>query len=77
MKKEELRIALNKVCEKLNADEQNVKVWETEFQQAIERTYPGKCWWNVTGCNIFLHLLEFQNPRLTLEQILMDYKLET
>ena len=54
----------------------NLKEYEVAFQDVIEQMYPGKCWWQVTGCQIFMHLLEHKDPALTIMEILAQLKEE-
>lgn len=54
----------------------NIKEYEIAFQDVIEQMYPGKCWWQVTGCQIFMHLLEHKDPVLTVMEILAQLKEE-
>ena len=54
----------------------NIKEYEIAFQDVIEQMYPGKCWWQVTGCQIFMHLLEHKDPALTVMEILAQLKEE-
>lgn len=77
MKKDELREALESTYSRLlGRRENNIKVWESGYQDAIESVFPSECWWNVTGCDIFMHLFENRDPLLTLEQIVKGYKME-
>lgn len=73
--KKKLADALFKKCNKLlNDGEQNVKVYEIAFQEVIEKFYPNKPWWEVTTCEIFMHLLVYKDPQLTIVEILKGLK---
>ena len=54
--------------------EQRIKVYEVAFQDAIEEVFPYECWWNVTGCQIFMHLMEHKDPEATAIEILKQLK---
>ena len=51
-----------------------IKNYEIAFQEVIEEMFPNKCWWEVTGCEIFLHLLEYGDPEKTIAEILNKLK---
>lgn len=61
-------IELTKGCEK------NVKVYEEAFQDVIENVFLDKCWWEITSCDIFDHLMEWKNPEKTVIEILKNLK---
>lgn len=65
---------LNKVIELREKGETNIKSYEVAFQDVIEEVFPDECWWNVTGCEIFLHLLEHKDPSATVVAILNGLK---
>lgn len=52
----------------------NMKIYEMTFQDVIEEIYPGQPWWEVTECNIFMHLLAFKDPWATIREILTTVK---
>jgi hypothetical protein len=52
-----------------NRYETNIKAYEVAFQNAIETLYPGKSWWEVTECNIFMDLFETRDPWKTIMNI--------
>ena len=56
------------------AGEKNIKAYEIAFQDIIERVFPGESWWNVTECQIFMHLMEHKNPEKTIMAILKGLK---
>lgn len=69
--------ALSEKCNELmTSGATNIKEYEVAFQDVIEQMYPGKCWWQVTGCQIFMHLLEHKDPSLTVMEILAQLKEE-
>lgn len=56
------------------AGEKNIKAYEVAFQDIIERVFPDECWWNVTECEIFMHLMEHKDPEKTIIAILKGLK---
>lgn len=56
------------------AGERNIKQYEIAFQDVIEGVFPGESWWNVTECQIFMHLMEFKDPEKTIIAILKGLK---
>ena len=54
--------------------EKNIKSYEIAFQDVIEEVFPDECWWEVTDCEIFQHLMEFKNPEETIITILKELK---
>lgn len=51
-----------------------IKAYEIEFQDVIEELFPNKSWWNVTDCQIFMHLMEHKDPEKTIIAILDGLK---
>lgn len=73
--KHKLADALFEKCnELLENGEVNIKAYEIAFQGVIEEVYPDKPWWEVTNCEIFMHLLEYRDPQLTVSEILKTLK---
>ena len=64
----------DKMIELKKAKERSVKKYECEFEAVIEEVFPDESWWNVTGCNIFNHLVEHKNPEETVIEILKQLK---
>lgn len=58
----------------LDAGEKNIKAYEIAFQDVIEEVFPDECWWNVTSCEIFMHLMEHKDPEATVIAILKGLK---
>lgn len=56
------------------AGEKSIKAYEVAFQDIIERVFPDMCWWEVTECQIFNHLMEHKNPEKTIIAILKGLK---
>ena len=52
----------------------NIKSYEIAFQDIIEKLYPYNCWWKITECNIFMHLLQYKNPEKTVMEIIHKLK---
>lgn len=62
------------VIEFRKAKEKKIKAYEIAFQGVIEGVFPGMCWWEVTNCQIFQHLMEHKNPEKTVIAILKGLK---
>lgn len=74
-KREKLAQGLfDKMIELKKAKERNIKTYEVAFQDVIEEVFPDECWWEVTECQIFNHLLEFKDPEKTVIEILKQLK---
>jgi hypothetical protein len=56
------------------AGEKSIKAYEVAFQDIIERVFPEECWWEVTECQIFDHLMEHKDPEKTIIAILKGLK---
>lgn len=56
------------------AGEKSIKAYEVAFQDIIERVFPDMCWWEVTECQIFNHLMEHKDPEKTVIAILKGLK---
>ena len=52
----------------------HIKQYEIAFQEVIESVFPNRSWWEVTSCEIFLHLMEHKNPTETIIEILRQLK---
>lgn len=73
--KHKLADALFEKCnELLNNGEPNIKTYEIAFQEVIEELCPDKPWWEVTSCEIFMHLLQHKDPQATVIEILKTLK---
>ncbi len=73
--KHKLADALFTRCnELLSNGEPNIKTYEIAFQEVIESVCPDKPWWEVTSCEIFMHLLEHKDPQATVIEILKTLK---
>ena len=64
----------DKMIELKKAGKKNIKTYEIAFQDVIEEVFPGECWWGVTACEIFTHLMEHKNPEATVIAILKELK---
>ena len=64
----------DKMIELKKEGETNIKTYEVAFQDVIEEVFPDECWWNVTSCEIFMHLMEFKDPGATVQAILKGLK---
>lgn len=65
---------LNKVIELREKGEVNIKTYEIEFQGVIEEVFPDESWWEITRCEIFMHLFEHRDPSATVVAILKGLK---
>ena len=74
--KSKLIVALYaKYSELLNNHIHDIKTYEIAFQETIEHI-TGGIWWEVTTCNIFMHLLEYKDPNKTITAIIENLKEE-
>ena len=64
----------DKMIEMRKAGKKNIKTYEIAFQNVIEEVFPDECWWEVTGCEIFQHLMEHKDPEATVIAILKGLK---
>lgn len=64
----------DKMIELKKEGENNIKTYEVAFQNVIEEVFPNECWWNVTECEIFMHLMEHKDPEATVIAILKGLK---
>ena len=64
----------DKMIELRKEGETHIKKYEIAFQDAIEEVFPGESWWNVTECQIFMHLMEHKDPTATVIEILKQLK---
>ena len=64
----------DKMIEMRKGGEKNINAYEIAFQDVIEEVFPDKCWWEVTDCEIFQHLMEHKDPEATVIAILKGLK---
>ena len=64
----------DKMLELKKRGERNIKTYEIAFQDIIEEVFPDECWWEVTGCQIFNHLMEYRDPEATVIEIIKQLK---
>lgn len=64
----------DKMIELKKEGEKRIKAYEIAFQDVIEEVFQGECWYDVTKCDIFTHLLEHQDPEKTVIEILKQLK---
>lgn len=64
----------DKMIELKRKKERHIKKYEIAFQEVIEQVFPNECWWEVTGCQIFMHLMEHKDPEKTIIEILKQLK---
>ena len=60
----------DKMIELKKEGERNIKAYEVVFQDVINEVFPDECWWEVTDCEIFMHLMEYKDPEKTVIEIL-------
>ena len=64
----------DKMIEMRKDGEKNIKSYEIAFQDVIEKVFPDECWWEVTDCEIFQHLMKYKDPEATVIAILKELK---
>lgn len=64
----------DKMIELQQAGITHIKKYEHVFQDVIEEVFPNESWFNVTDCQIFMHLLEHKDPEKTVIAILKGLK---
>ena len=64
----------DKMIELKKEGETHIKKYEIAFQDVINGVFPNKCWWEVTECEIFMHLMEHKDPEATVIEILKKLK---
>ena len=64
----------DKIIEMRKDGEKNIKAYEIAFQDIIEEVFPDECWWEVTDCEIFQHLMKHKDPEATVIAILKELK---
>ena len=68
------QMLFDKMIELTKKEEKNIKSYEIAFQDVIEEVFPDECWWEVTDCEIFQHLMEHKDPEATAISILKELK---
>ena len=68
------QMLFDKMIELRKKDVKNIKAYEIAFQDVIEKVFPDECWWEVTDCEIFQHLMEYKDPEATVIAILKELK---
>ena len=64
----------DKMIKMRKGGEKNIKAYEIALQDVIEEVLPDECWWEVTDCEIFQHLMEHKDPEATVIAILKELK---
>ena len=64
----------DKMIEMRKGGEKNIKSYEIAFQDVIEKVFPEESWWDVTACEIFIHLMQHKDPEATVIEILKQLK---
>ena len=64
----------DKMIELRKEGEKKIKAYEIAFQDVIEEVFPDMCWYDVTDCEIFMHLMEHKDPTATIIAILKGLK---
>lgn len=70
------RALFDKMIELRKEGEKHIKKYEIAFQDVIEEVFPGESWWDVTECQIFMHLMEYKDAEKTIIAILKGLKEE-
>ena len=68
------RNLFDKMIELKKEGETHLEAYEVAFQDVIEKVFPEKCWWEITKCQIFDHLMEHQDCTATIIAILKGLK---
>ena len=68
------QMLFDKMIELRKKEVKNIKTYEIAFQDVIEEVFPDECWWEVTDCEIFTHLMEYKDPEATVIAILKGLK---
>ena len=68
------QMLFDKMIELTKKEVKNIKSYEIAFQDVIEEVFPDECWWEVTDCEIFQHLMEHKDPEATVIAILKELK---
>ena len=64
----------DKMIELRKVGETHIKKYEIALQNVIEEVFPDESWWDVTDCQIFMHLMEHKDPEKTIIAILKGLK---
>lgn len=64
----------DKMIEMRKEGADSIKQYEVAFQDVIESVFDDMCWWEVTNCQIYEHLLTHKNPEKTVIAILKGLK---
>lgn len=64
----------DKMIELKREGKKNIKTYEVAFQDVIEEVFLDNLWWEVTECQIFMHLMEHKDPEKTVIEILKQLK---
>lgn len=76
MKTKLINALFNKCNDLISNEVTSIKEYEVAFQGVIEEMFPNKAWWEVTECEIFMHLFEHRNPGATVIAIVAGLKEE-
>lgn len=68
------QMLFDKMIELRKKEVKNIKAYEIAFQDVIEKVFPEESWWDITGCEIFMHLMGHKNPEATIIEILKQLK---
>ena len=68
------QMLFDKMIELRKKEVKNIKAYEIAFQDVIEEVFPDECWWEVTDCEIFQHLMKHKDPEATVIAILKELK---
>lgn len=68
------QMLFDKMIELRKKEVKNIMAYEIAFQDVIEKVFPEKSWWDITGCEIFIHLMVHKDPEATIIEILKQLK---
>ena len=66
----------DKMIELRKEGEKSIKAYEVAFQDVIEDVFVDESWYDVTNCDIYMHLMEHRDPEATVIAILKGLKEE-
>ena len=68
------QMLFDKMIELRKKEVKNIMAYEIAFQDVIEKVFPEESLWDITGCEIFIHLMVHKNPEATIIEILKQLK---
>ena len=74
MREKLVQALMDKRVELRQKGERSIKAYEVAFQDVIEEMFPASCWYDITDCNIFAHLMQYKDPTETVIEIIRRLK---